>query len=157
MRVYQKQSGLRYIDRQVFASKEGFELNAERLHAVANAIKQELDSSRLVENFQELTNALQNLVNQPNQPQWQQIVSNKRVEIQTALEKAPPNQFNPAWWQIVNEIGGRGLLGNQLEQRIREIFERNQITLPIANQEIVQINQALANFKNGIDQLVGGL
>jgi hypothetical protein len=132
-------------------------LNAERLNVVAKTIQQELTSTRVVENLTELTTALQNLVNQPGNAQFQQIVTSKRNEIGTALKSATSNSFSPAWRQVVTQIGGEGLLGGTLEERLRTIFERNQITPTNALQEIRQIQQSLTNFKNGIDQTVGGL
>lgn len=132
-------------------------MNAERLNVVAKAIQQELTAGRTVENLTELVNALQNLVNQPANAQWQQTVANKRNEIAAALKRAASNDFAPAWHQIVVYIGGDGLLGLALQERIRTIIERNQITPSNALQEIREIQQALTSFKNGIDQTVAGL
>jgi len=102
-------------------------------------------------------NALQNLVNQPANAQFQQTVANKRNEIEAALKKAPSNNFSPAWRQTVSQIGGEELLGVALEERLRAIFEHNQITPSNALREIREIQQSLANFKNAIDQTVSGL
>jgi hypothetical protein len=131
-------------------------VNAERLHVVAKAIQEEF-SARLVENVMELVNALQNIVNQPTVGQYQQNLSAKRSEIAAALKNAPSDSFAPAWRQIVVEIGGEGLLGQALNEKINTIFERNQITPSNALQEIRQIHQALVSFKAGIDQTVSGL
>lgn len=128
-------------------------MNAERLNVVAKAIQQELSSTRVVEILTELTNALQNISNQ----QYQNILAAKRKEITAALSIAPSNSFPPAWRQIVMQIGGEGLLGSELEERLRTIIERNQITPSNALQEIRQIQQSLTNFKSGIDQVAAGL
>jgi len=132
-------------------------LNAERLHVVAKAIQQELTSARVLENLTDVTNALQNLVNQPANPQYQQIVANKRKELEVALKNAASDNFSPAWRQIVRQIGGEDLLGVVLEERLRTTLERNQITPSNALQEIREIQQSLTNFKGAIDQIVGGL
>lgn len=97
-------------------------MNAERLHAVAKALLKELSDGRIVENFQELTNNLQNAVTQPTQAQFQNVVASKRTELTRLLTNAPSNGFSPAWRQTVVEIGGAGLLGTELLDRIEGIF-----------------------------------
>jgi hypothetical protein len=152
--AYAEVGRLRYTPKTTLRRRV-FGLNAERLHVVAKAVKEELESSSIATHLQELTTHLQNQINQPNQPQ--QNVSNKLTQIYPILRNAASNKFSPAWQQIINDIGGSGLLGIPLADKIQVIFERNQITLPQALQELTPISQAVANFKAGIDQLVLGL
>ena len=132
-------------------------MNAERLNVVSRAIHEELTSAKVAEILTELTNALQNFVNQPNNPQFQNILATKRTEITKALTNAPSNNFPPAWSEILVQIGGECLVGLALEERLRTIFERNQITPSNALLEIRGIQESVTNFKKGIDQLVAGL
>jgi hypothetical protein len=54
-------------------------MNAERLHAVAIALKQDLAGPNIIGIFQGLVSALGNQVAQPGQPQFQQQVSSASV------------------------------------------------------------------------------
>ena len=129
-------------------------MNAERPHAVANAIKIDLSKSNIVSHLQQLVSALQNQINQPGQPQYQQQVSQFYEVLQAALRTAAVNDFSPAWRQMLEELGAAGLLGSELEGKIAEIFARNQITPSVANQELQQLLTNLQAFSNSIDQLV---
>ena len=77
------------------------------------------------------------------------------------MARLPPNarsnEFSPAWRQIVTEIGGTGLLGTELRNRIENVFQRNQITPAAALQELQPILQALTTFKNGLTEVTNGL
>jgi hypothetical protein len=132
-------------------------VNVERLHAVARALLKELTDTRLVETFQELVGSLQNAVNQPGQAQFQNVVANKRTELARSLPSTLSNTYSPAWRQIVAEIGGTGLLGNELLSRIDDIFQRNQITPAAAFQELQPILQELATFKTALTEATKGL
>lgn len=140
-----------------FADIGGFLLNAERLHAVARALQKELKDSRLPESLNELQANLQNLSGQPQNATVQQQVAAKRNEISSTLKKAPSNDFSPAWRQALSEIGGLPVLGDQLEDRIRKVFEQNQITPAVATQALAPIIQEVTAFKNSIEHLVESL
>jgi hypothetical protein len=131
-------------------------MNAERLHAVAKALLKELTDGRIVDHLQELIGGLQNAVNQPAQAQFQNLVANKRMELARLLPSTGSNKFSPAWRQIVTEIGGAGLLGTELLNRIEDVFQRNKITPAAALQELQPILQALTTFKNGLTEVTNG-
>ena len=50
-------------------------MNVERLHAIALALKDDLARSNVLSHLQQLVSALQNQINQPGQPTYQQQVS----------------------------------------------------------------------------------
>ncbi len=131
-------------------------MNAERLHAIAIELQTELDETELPGKVQELVNALQNAVNQP-QANHQQILGGALENLYAVLSDVPSNAFSPGWCQVVDEIGGTQLLGHVLQERIQGIFQRNQITPSVALQEMQEIQQSLEAFKNAIDQIVEGL
>lgn len=132
-------------------------MNAERLHAISRQISNEINGSRICEKFQEMLSALQGQIGQPGSPQFQNLVASRRSEIQQLLRRASSNQFSPSWKQIVYELGGQGLIGMELEERLQGIFERNQITLPTAIQELAQIQQALNAFRAGMTETATGM
>ena len=131
-------------------------MNAERLHAIILAIKDDLQKTALVNTLKELTTHLQNQVNQPNQPQHQQQVSTILANLFQNLEKAPSNDFPPTWRLATEEIECEELLGNNLRAKIDEIFSRNQITPSVALDEIKEIHSSVSSLNIAIDQLISG-
>jgi len=131
-------------------------MNAERLHAIILAIKEDMQQTDLVNTLDQLTTHLQNQVNQPNQPNHQQQVSTLLSTLFQNLEKAPSNEFPPTWRMVIEEIECEELLGNNLRERIDEIFSRNQITPSVALDEIKEIHSSVNSLNGAIDDLTSG-
>ena len=129
-------------------------MNAERLHAIAAALRADLTNSDVQSQFQQLVSALQNQVNQPGDPTYQQQVSQHYAALRTALENAESNAFSPTWMQVLDEIGAGELLGEKLAQRIQEVFSRNQITPSVALQDLRLISDQLQALTAALDQLL---
>lgn len=111
-------------------------MNAERLHAIVRAVRNDLATTASVQTLQSLRDALQNQVNQPQQANFQQQVSSLRTSLLSSLDSAPSNSFSPTWREAISELGLADLLGSRLGERIDEIFSRNQITPSVAHREI---------------------
>lgn len=130
-------------------------MNAERLHALANELKVELEqgSATLV---QQLANGLQQAVQEPNQPSHQQSVSASRQKLIDMLEDAPSNRFSPAWRQALEELGVEDLVGRGLRTRIESIFARNEITLSAAAEQLAPIAKEIEGLNQALDQVRAG-
>lgn len=128
-------------------------MNAERLHLVARTVQEELNKSNLVGRLQTLTTTLQNIVNQPQAAPHQQALGTQLKEIRDVLATSSSNEFPPTWKDILSHIGEGVLLGEGLQERVDDIFSRNQITHAIALAEIRDLSQKMQTFKAGIDQL----
>jgi len=131
-------------------------MNAERLHTIATAIRADIQSTKALTYLQQLRDALQNQVSQPQEASHQQQVSNALNALRAALPKAQSNTFPPAWQQVVAEIGGIPLLGQELLTQVDEVFQRNQITPTVAHQEITRLHAELDGFHQAISQVIGG-
>ena len=131
-------------------------MNAEKLHAICRELQQEINESNLVAKLQQVVNSLQNVVNQPQQPGPQTTLTNNMNQLYATLSEASSNNFSPGWRQTLDEIGGFDLLGERLEERIRGVFERNQITPASALNEIAEMFKSLEKFKGAIDKVVSG-
>src|SRR5258708_7099275 len=121
-----------------FRGREVRTMNAERLHAIARAIQEDLTTTNVIKVLQQLSQALQNQINSPQEPSHQTQVAEYLKTLADALRKAPSNQFPPTWKQALDELGAADLLGSVLAERIEEIFSRNQITPVVAQKEIQQ-------------------
>jgi hypothetical protein len=130
-------------------------VNAERLHVIALALKSDFTSSKLLQSFAKLNSELQNVINSPGQPQYQTEVSEARARISKVLQRSPTNSFSPTWKQVLAEIGASELVGIELDERIAEIFSRNQITASVALQELQALEGQLQSLVTALDQLLG--
>ncbi|GAH62274.1 unnamed protein product, partial [marine sediment metagenome] len=73
------------------------------------------------------------------------------------LSKSASNEFSPAWKQLTKELKIEYLLGDNLADGLRGIFERNQITPSVALDEVKEMNDALTKLKQSIDKLIESL
>ncbi len=131
-------------------------MNAERLHAIANALNKEMKETGIVNKLQNLINALQNVVNQPV-PQNQQQLANNIKTVYDTLASRPIDAFSPAWRQILSDMGGNDLFGNSLKIAIKKIFNANQITPAVALTELQQLHSQLSKFQSALENLTSAL
>lgn len=129
-------------------------MNAERLHVIARAVIEDLQTTTLEDTLKQLVTHLQNQINQPNQPQHQQKVSETLTGLYQTSESAPSNDFPPTWRQALTELGGEGLLGQELRTTVEEIFSRNQITPSVALDEINQLHTKVQNLRQAFDHVI---
>ena len=129
-------------------------MNAERLHVIALAIRDEFNKLKIQNTLKALVDSLQKQVSQPNQPAHQQNVSANLQTLTDALSKSTTNEFTPAWSQVVEEIGGGEFIGKRLLQEIQNIFERNNITPSVAHEELNQIHDRLSRFIGALNPLI---
>jgi len=131
-------------------------MNAERLHAIANAIRKDLAQTKSIQTLEDLSSALQNQIDSPQEPSYQTQVAEHLSALTEALQNAPSNKFPPTWKQALEELGAADLFGSVLAERIEEIFRRNQITPVVAQKEIKQIVERLSAFENAINEIHSG-
>jgi len=129
-------------------------MNAERLHVIAIAVRDEMRETNIENTLQNLVNSLDNLVKQPQQPQFQQEVANYRGALQEALANSASNEFSASWRQALQELGVEGLLGENLGEGIEEIFERNEITPTVALNDIRELHTKINELSQALDQLI---
>jgi hypothetical protein len=132
-------------------------VNAERLHAIALAIREDLATTSALPTLGQLRDALQSQVNSPAEPSYQVQVATSLDTLLSALASAPSNTFSPTWIQVVEELGVAHLLGERLAAGIREIFERNQITPSVAAAEVGVLTGEVEAMSTRLDQLVAAL
>lgn len=132
-------------------------MNAERLHAICLSIQEEINKLNIQNNIKQLSEFLQNAINQPQNPEIQKQIGNVLSNLYNQLSTSNSDNFSPAWRQSLEEIGGENLLGKKLLNRIREVFERNRITISIALSDIQKIREEFDQFKSGIDNTISGL
>lgn len=130
-------------------------MNAERLHAIAQTLKEELTQRRTVSLLQALVTALQQIVQQNNQSTQQNLV-NARDGFYQAVTDTPTDSFTPAWRQILIEIDGDDLFGSNLKKWTEQILAENQMTPGVAQRKLAEILDRLQKFNSALDQLISG-
>jgi hypothetical protein len=131
-------------------------VNVERLHAIAKALSAELSQTALVDKVASLQSALSNQVNSPQEPSYQQAVATARQGLEQVLATAPSNDFPATWRQAIEELGVDQLLGSALLARMEEIFNRNQITMSVARDDVVMLATQVSEFWTGLEALMIG-
>ena len=132
-------------------------MNAERLHALALAVLDDLSATNSVGLLKELSASLQRQVENPQDPAPQADVSVIRSQLVEALAGAPSNTYPPIWQQLLAEISGQGLLGSAMRSRIEATFQSNQITPSVAVTELRALQQEIAEFQNALTSIVASM
>ncbi len=130
-------------------------MNAERLHAIAVTLRQEMRDRKTPDNLQNLVNYLQAVSSQSN-TSTQQNLANGLTGFYAAVTDAPSDTFTPAWRQILVEMGGAELFGKLLKQRVERIIAENQMTPAVAFQKLQTVLEELRAFMTGLDSTVSG-
>jgi hypothetical protein len=129
-------------------------MNTERLHAIAIAVIDDINTTNLLVTLGNLVKSLQNQINQPQEPKFQNQVSQHFKDLSDTLVKSKINNFSPAWKELLKELGVYDLLGNTLFDRIQEIFERNQIIPATVLKELTELHKQLSNYKTSFEGVI---
>jgi hypothetical protein len=132
-------------------------VNAERLHAIVNALRAEITKTQYPKYLEQLVEGLNEAVEAPNKPGPQEKVSTARKNLTTALREAPSNDFSPAWRQALEEMSVADLLGNALADELDRIFTQNEITPKAAADELAEIQTRVKGLVGALEKSSGSL
>ena len=130
-------------------------MNSERLHALSQVVRDDIAKHKVVQLFKSLAAALQNLINQPNQPPHQDAFGEARQRLERALAQSETNSFSPTWRELLVETGMWDLTGNRLSARIDAIFASNKITQAAGVKHIAALQAEVENLANSLSNLLG--
>lgn len=128
-------------------------MNAERLHAIAIVLQQEMKSSAISAKIEALCDALETTVSRPDSENQEELATALKT-VYSTLDAAPSDAFSPAFKQLLSEMGGAQLFGKSLKTIIEAIFQRNQITPAVALRELREVQEQLKAFQLALDGLV---
>jgi hypothetical protein len=132
-------------------------VNAERLHAIVRALRDEITATSYPDHLEELRAGLAAISESPNQPEPQQRVSSAREGLNNVLRDSPANDFSPVWRQALEEMGVADLVGDALLERIEAVLLVNDITPATAASEVGEIaskvNEMVAALSQADDSL----
>ncbi len=131
-------------------------MRVEHLFEMALDLLADLKATKMVQHFEELTAALQNQVNGPN-PDHQNAISKKLQEIGGAARGSRVNRYPASWRDELVQLELADLFGNALDERVQEIFRRNQITHNVALDETNAIKKRLVDTTQNLTGLTAAL
>ena len=129
-------------------------MNVERLHRILLEVINEYDTYDILIKLIEVRDNLQNQVNQPQQPTYQQNLVIALKNLYDSLSASKFNEFSPSWNEIISEVSNNLNFGNGLKEQIENIFASNKITPAAALEEISDIVTKNEKFKSSIDTLI---
>lgn len=132
-------------------------MNVEKLNSLAYDIVDENKTLQYVPKFQNVINTLQNVINQPQQPQHQTNLTNQINALKDALSKSLVNDLSPAWYQVLVELNISEIMGNKLSDKVDAILSKNQITPSNAKNELNKLFTKLNDKITGFTNIVSGL
>jgi hypothetical protein len=132
-------------------------MNIEVLNAICMSLVHEFKKTYILDILAQLSAHMQNMINQPQDHQYQQNVSQVKVNLILKLRETGINDFSPSWKEHIKKIGFEGLYGYELADKIEGIFDKNQTTISVAHQEIVKIHKKLSLLIPCVNRLVSDL
>lgn len=132
-------------------------MNTTKLHVIAKALKKEMARVGAVPLVNQAIQALENQIKQPQQPNHQQDVSKHLANLYKNLGGSPVDDYSPAWRDAMRQLGVENEYGASLEDRIRDIFEKNQITPQTALEEMRVLHEGINGTETQLTGLIAGL
>ncbi len=132
-------------------------MNTTKLHIIAKDLLAELKRVGTAALIQQAIKSLQQNISQPQQPNHQQQLTTHLTNLYQKLENSPVESYSPAWRDAMVELSVSNEFGSRLEARIKDIFERNQITPQSALEELQKIHKEITGIENNLTGLVNGL
>ena len=129
-------------------------MNVEELHAIAAALREDLQETQLVEDIQTLAEALRGLATDPSSATFETQVASTMEVIYGALERSAMRQFPDRWKTMLDEMNLGWLLAQHLEVRIRDVFANNTLTPSVASEAIGSIADDLKALNGTITGLL---
>jgi len=132
-------------------------MNTAKLHIIARDLLTELGRVDVVSLLEKVIQALQQQINQPQQPNHQQQLSLHLTSLYDKLGSSPVEDYSPAWRDAMDELGVREEFGSKLEEKIKCIFESNKVTLQSALEELTEVHKEISNTETYLTGLIDGL
>lgn len=134
-----------------------YEMNVERLLAVLSRLLQPTDKSRLVKQLNGITEALQAVVNEPNNSTHRQQLSERLTAFETTNADERIEKFSIVERETIAEFELEDLIGAPLAQRISQIVQSNAATLDVALKGVSSIRDQVVKDIEALKQIRAGL
>jgi len=130
-------------------------MNAGRLHAVLELIKQDYEKHEVVARLQAASNALATsirTVNEDTAVAFRDAIG----DLYKALEQSPLTSATPSELETLKEIGAHDKVGAGLRGEIENTLNSNTVTPANALAELQRIAEVISHFNDVVTQIIGG-
>jgi hypothetical protein len=132
-------------------------MNAERLHAIALALREDFDRGGVVEGLGGLADAVTALASNPADVEAQARVARQRDAGISRLRDSRSAEFPPVWEQQLDDLGLARFSSPRLADEIEAAFVGNELTPVVPRDRIIQLRDEVQAAQNMLDQLLAGL
>ncbi len=132
-------------------------MNVEKLNSLAYDLVEENKILNYVTKFQTALGSLQNVINQPQQAQYQTNLTKQLTDLKASLSKSLVNSLSPAWYQVLVELEIDDVFGERLYSSIDKILSTNQITPAKAKTDLDILFNKLNDKMTAFTSVVNGL
>jgi hypothetical protein len=130
-------------------------VNAGRLHAVLESIKQDYEKNGVVGKLQATVNALSTSINSTTEANAN-VFREALADLYAALDQSPSISAAPSQLEILQEIGGADKTGLGLRERIQSTLDANNVTPANALAELQKILEGVTHFMEVVVKTVEG-
>jgi len=130
-------------------------MNAGRLHAVLEHIKQDYEKNEVLGRLKATVDALSasiSSVTEANATAFRSALS----ELYAALDRSPTASATPSELEIINEIGASDKVGLGLRAKIENTLDSNNVTPANALAELQKILEVITHFQEVVLAMVDG-
>lgn len=132
-------------------------MNIEKFHKLAADLSIENKTKQITPIFQSVIADLQNIINQPQQPQHQTSLTEHLKNLYEILDNSIVNELSPAWYQLLVDLEIDDVFGNNLSNSIKKIIATNNITPASAKEDLEKIFSKLNALMSSFTQITTGL
>lgn len=129
-------------------------MNVEILYYIGSTFQEDIKNSNILNLLNNLSSQLKGMINQPQQSNYQQNVSDTRNQLIKILHETKINNYPPSWKQILSELGFEGLKGDELCEEIERIFNENKITPSTVLKQISDIYQKFDKLNKALNDML---
>lgn len=127
-------------------------MNAERLHEVVIALRQELSATQILTKLETLCGAVEEFANNPD-PSHQEALAGSLAAVRSALDSNASDNFCPAWRRVMSDLQCEGLFGASLKANIDYLVQGHQGNWTVAGKELREGLNRVQAFKTAAEQL----
>lgn len=134
-------------------------MHAERILSVTNELISDATETKYLELLGALIAAVDKRITQPDQPNFDQAVSNAATKLFENLENSRTQTFTPTWRKLIQELGLSVLLSENIRKRVDEAFQIRLVdsnlktSLEELKREITDKHRSLAQIQQGFQSL----
>ncbi len=132
-------------------------MNAERLHAIVDVLKQEITETKYPKHLKGLVNGLRGIAENPQDSQSRRQVNSERESLRSILGNSVTNDFSPIWRREIEEMQIAELLGSSLLAQIEHVLSVDGQTPETAVADMVHVQRVVERFIGAVNGAASSL